>query len=238
MRYLGGKSRIAEPLVAAMSADIADCQRFVDVFCGALNVTARIIGVQRFANDGCVPLIRLYEAWREGWRPPDDITRDIYETVKARSDPDDPLTAFVGFACAYSGAWFNGYAHSTKPRPKVPHGEVFAKSAARSLARKLAACSDVAFSALDFGSVDAGSGDVVYCDPEYHGTKRYAYFTEPFDYARFVAHADALARAGACVYVSEYAVQSPTWEQVAEFGNRRRSSTPSGKVEKLFKVCV
>lgn len=232
MRYLGGKARWANAIARELS-DVR-ARRFVDAMCGGLNVTAAMSG-PRLANDACVPLVRLYEAWREGWRPP-TVTEDLYAEVKAKQDPNDPLTAFVGFGCSYSGAWFNGFARDTKPRPKVPFGENFAASARRSLDRKLSRCSSAVFSSLDYRALDVAPGDLVYFDPEYQGTKRYAYFNDVFDHVAFVHHLDTLAAGGVTVYVSEYKALSATWEPVATFTSGKRSSTAGSGTETLFRV--
>lgn len=237
-RYLGGKTRIARRLVESMKPELSQSRRFVDAMCGMLSVTVEVEGLApvRLANDACRPLITLLERWREGWRPPTEIDERIYnEHRDGVRDPLDPMTAFLAFGCSYSGAWWNGWARPTRPRPKVPHGEVFADAARRSLDRKLARCRDVEFSCKDFSALDVDRGDLVYFDPEYRGTRRFDYYTEPFPYDAFVSHASALAQAGIVVFVSEYESQ-PGWERVAEFRTGKRSSTAGAGVEILWRV--
>ena len=102
MQYLGGKHRLAKRIAAELEARRPDGARFVEPFCGALNITAAMTG-ERVANDACGPLIVLYHAWIDGWRPPEHVSAELYQETHAKMDPHDPLTAFVGFGCSFGG---------------------------------------------------------------------------------------------------------------------------------------
>lgn len=213
MQYLGGKKRLAKEIAAELERHRNDGQRFVDVFAGSLAITAAMSDRgPRVANDGCAPLICLYRAWREGWRPP-IITEDLYRQVKATKDPTDPLTAFVGFGCSYGGKWFGGFARDRQ------YGRDFAATASRSLDKLVNGSFEL--TCLDFSNVDVQPGDLVYADPEYRGTTRYGYF-RGFDYPAFV---------------SEYEAQCSTWELVAEW-DVRKSRLKGPQTERLYRVGV
>lgn len=225
MQYLGGKKRLAKHIAAKLESHRVDGQRFVDVFCGSLAITAAMSDRgPRLANDGCVPLIRLYEAWREGWRPP-TITEDLYREVKAKQDPDDPLTAFVGFGCSYGGKWFGGFARD------LQHGRDFAATAARSLDRLVGR--GVTLTCTDFANVDVAHGDLVYCDSPYKGTTAYGYYRH-FDYPTYIVKLNEWAQHSS-VFVSEYEAQASTWELVAEW-DVRKSRLKGRQVERLYSV--
>lgn len=185
-RYRDGRTTVLEP------------------FCGELNVTAALTG-PRIASDLSRPLFSLYSALRSGWTPPDEISEEAYALVKSRRDPDDPLTAFVGYGCSFGGKMFSGFARG--------RGEDYVRQAKTSLLRKFAACSDVTFACVPFDAWAPGKSTLVYCDPPYAGTTGYPGLPK-FDSARFWSVADAWVAAGVPVLVSEFAAPShwrPVW---------------------------
>jgi DNA adenine methylase len=234
VQYLGGKSRLAKRICGILEAARKPGQRFVDVFTGGANIVAGMSDRgPRVANDGCEPLIVLYRAWLDGWRPP-DITREVWQAAKLSKDPADPLTAFCGFGVSFNGMWFSSFAAPRpKPRPRVPTGEIPAESAVRSLTAKLTRCSDVSFVCSDFAHLEILPGDLVYCDPPYRGTTAYGYF-RGFDYDLYLSKLTEWS-AIADVFVSEYAAQADTCEQIAEFAESKPSSMGS-KIECLYRV--
>ncbi len=244
MQYLGGKSKLAKRLASVLELHRHDGQRFVDVFGGSLAITAAMSDRgPRVANDACAPLICLFQAWREGWRPP-IITEDLYEQVKSTQDPSDPLTAFVGFGCTYGGKWFGGYARGWfDPIRRITTSQAsggtepfdYAAKAARSIERRLNQCRNVTLTCLDFHDVQICADDLVYADPEYKGTTRYNYFRKPFDYAGFMRAIDDWLARGAAVFVSEYEAQSSTWELVGEW-SVQKSQFKGRQVERLYRV--
>jgi DNA adenine methylase len=245
MRYLGGKARLAKRICAILEQHRSPGQRFVDVFTGGANIVAGMGDHgPRVANDGCEPLIALYKTWLEGWRPPADVSEELYREIKARQDPTDPLTAFVGFGCSFGGKWFGSYARCcVKPGTRwrvasdYPGAEPanFADTTARTLARKLSRCRDVQFTCQDFAAVEILPGDLVYCDSPYFGTEAYDYF-DGFDYPKYVDKLTEWAQF-ADVFVSEYAAQAPNWEPVAEFPHTRKGlRAKQTNIEHLYRV--
>lgn len=241
MQYLGGKSRLAKRLAAILESERAQGGRFVDVFCGAWNVTAAMGSHgPRVANDACQPLVTLAQAWLAGWRPPAEVSLEVWQAAKAAKDPADPMTAFAGFGVSFGGNWFSSYAaNRLTPGPRTPNGYRYALLAGNSLKKKLTKCADVRFTCLDFGDLEILPGDLVYADPPYRGTAACG-DSGGFDHDRFVATAQGWAQIpGVKVFVSEYAAQAPTWVQVAEFvsGTGVSSGTlAKGKTERLFRV--
>jgi DNA adenine methylase len=242
VQYLGGKSRLAKRICAILEAERKPGQRFVDAFCGGANIVAGMGDHgPRVANDGCEPLITLYRAWLAGWRPPTEVSEQLYHEIKARKDPADPLTAFVGFGCSFGAKWFGGYARAfvkpgTRSKTSPARGGIepadFVSWAAIDLAKKLTRCRDVRFVCSDFADLEILPGDLVYCDPPYRGTTAYGYF-RGFDYDRYLSKLTEWS-AIADVFVSEYAAQADSWEQVAELGTH--SGTLAKQDERLYRV--
>jgi len=103
VQYLGGKKRLAKRIAAILDAERSDGQLFIDMFCGSLAISAAMPNRgPAIANDACVPLINMYKAWREGWRPPEHVSEELYAELKAKQDPNDPLTAFAGFGFCFA----------------------------------------------------------------------------------------------------------------------------------------
>jgi DNA adenine methylase len=113
----------------------------------------------RIASDANRALISLYKALQAGWIPPTSVTKEEYAIVKAKMDEDDPLTAFVGFGCSYSGKWFGGLA-------KDGNGRNYAQNAHNSLMDKLPHIMGVDFRHTPYDTYTP-KGMLVYCDPPY-----------------------------------------------------------------------
>lgn len=241
MRYVGGKSRHAKEIAKA----IAPRGVWWDPFCGGFAVSEALMrygpGV---ASDAHPALISMYQALREGWKPPRSITAEDYQSARALPD-SDPMKAFVGFGCSFGGKWFGGRAKATPAHFDYPtrasaDGLValtkprdYPREPADALAIDLAS---VQILRLDFLDVDPFPvpGLTIYCDPPYQGTQGYS--TGTFSHDRFWARAQAWAALGARVFVSEYACPVP---HRVVWGKRVTSALQGGakagdRLEKLF----
>jgi DNA adenine methylase len=202
MQYMGGKTRIAKRLAATIHECVPDATEFWDPFCGGLSVSVALSAYGRVvSSDANAALVRTYQAVREGWEPPDSVTREQYE--RARTLPDaDPIKAFCAVGCSYGGKWFGGYAtdRGTRNRNKQPSGD-YAHSAKRMIQRATRAPAEV--DCLDFLRVEPQPfSDAVYCDPPYGNTTTYA-GVAPFDRDAFVRRVLEWSQY-AHVFVSEY----------------------------------
>ena len=56
----------------------------------------------------------MWKALQQGWEPPDLVTFEDYEYVRAHQDENPALTAFVGFGCTFGAKWFGGYARDVR----------------------------------------------------------------------------------------------------------------------------
>lgn len=206
MQYLGGKTRIAKHLAAYLERVRAE-RYFVEPFCGALNITRHIRGA-RLAADASPYLFSLYKSWREGWRPPDVVTREMYERQRVELDPSDPLTAFIGYGCSFGGKFFGGYAdgpasHSKGARATWDGVSAYPAAARRGLEKKMEECAEASFSLCSYDRLSIGSGILVYCDPPYEGTEGYE-AVGSFDSSAFWQRCREWSKDGAIVLVSEY----------------------------------
>ncbi len=231
MQYLGGKKKQSKAICTFLEAQRRPAQPFYDVFCGMASIVAGMSG-ERYAFDASQALVTLLEAAQAGWQPPGEITEDQYKQIKAARDPNDPLTAFVGFGCSYGGKYFGGYARD------LQHGRNFAGTAGRSLAKIIAQCEasprrgKVRFACSDYRVIVIPDGAMVYCDPPY-GDTTIAYDCEPFDVDDFWRWAAELSQR--CdVFVSEYTAPR---EWSCEWSAEVRKSRFAGvKVERIFRL--
>lgn len=185
---------------------------FVDVFTGALNVV-RHAKAPRIALDLCLPLITTLRATQAGWVPPESVSPELYASVKANPNPQDPLTAFVMFGRSYGGKWGGGYMpdfrqvnRKNDARNKV---EKSGQWVAHSTVKKLLDCRDLELFHLDYRQIpDPPPGTIMYADPPYEGTTAYN-GVPAFDPQEFWAHALWWHKCGALVFVSEGAGARP-----------------------------
>lgn len=223
MRYLGGKSRIVKPLSAYLESR-RDGRLFVEPFCGALNVTAAIKG-PRLASDASPYLYTLYSAIRAGWAPPQEVSEDLYQSLKQSRDPSDPLTAFVGYGCSFGGIFFSNYARG--------EGRNYAGEAGSSLLKKFSRCQEVTFAHCSYERLTPGAS-LVYCDPPYANTTGYNAVGD-FDHVAFWERMRQWTRDGATVLVSEYTAPEDfrvVWS--IETKTDMHGSGRQGRTEKLF----
>lgn len=203
MRYLGGKSRIAKRLCAALP----DADRVWEPFCGGLNMTLELAKrySSLYASDlhpGPIALGRWLQA---GWAPPTAITSADYHAARALPDTS-PLKAFIGFGCSFSGKWFAG-----PNLPKTVFSEHHPRGmrqdaplAAHNFCVKIGAQIDhVLFEQQCFFEKSPEPGLLIYCDPPYANTTDFV--TGVFPTQHFLTRCAEHVRAGSRVFVSEYA---------------------------------
>jgi DNA adenine methylase len=231
MRYLGGKYRLRKKISKVLQDARATGQPYWEPFVGAAWVLCEMQGTPNWASDICQPLIVMWQALQRGWRPPSEVSEQMYYDI--RDNPGEyhlELIGFVGFACSWGGKWFGGYARG--------EGRNFAAEGVRSLEAKLERMPKTTFIC---GSYDSfrGSFDepaLIYCDPPYAGTTGYD-AAAPWDATHFWGVVDGWARWGHTVYVSEYTAPNGV-ECVAEWPTKTdiHLHEKEDRIERLFKL--
>lgn len=237
MRYVGGKSRIAGQIAAAILEDLGPEHRgvYIEPFLGGASVFGRLGPHFRLAmaGDSQPDIAMLWDAvLRDGWRPPEVVTLAEYEEL--RWAQPSPLRGFVGFGGSFGGKWFGGYARGGYEASGAPRNHQ--AESARAVARIAGWLEDTHTTVMHrpYDDWHVRAGDVVYSDPPYAGTQGYE--TGAFDSAAFWRRMDDWVERGARVYVSEYEAP-PTWtpiwhaesRQSLAMADRRHSVT-----ERLF----
>lgn len=261
MRYMGGKNRTGLHIARIISdlRDKSGCKRVEDRCCGSLAVSSALWsqGVKvSAAFDLCEPLIRMFEAVRDGWNPPCFVTPEEQTTMHelhrdlarawrqsanfrlcAQRNPHDPLVAFIGFFCCYGGKFFSGLCPDDERfeiGTRARHASVTSSQdliAMRPLLRHLQLHVGDCFDKLP------KEPSTLYFDPPYAETEGYA-GVPPFDSHAFFECAAQISDQHA-VIVSEFAAPRG-WLLAAEITSgspgmiTRGEGAHAAKKERLF----
>ena len=235
MRYLGGKSRIRKLVASYLESIRKPDQTYFEPFVGGAWVLQEMTG-KRIASDGNFALIEMYKALQNGWIPPESITKEQYAEYKAKQDPRDPMTAFVGIGCSFAGKWFGGFIGNGEKGDKA---KCSVRASCNSLKTQLPRILETAFIHGTFDTHTIGDGWLIYCDPPYQGTTAYGAFSG-FDHAKFWAAMRSWSK-HSTVIVSEYSAPSD-FECVLEIKKTNSMYHADGKqkkeIEKLFKLKI
>ena len=214
---------------------------YVEPFCGGLSSAYAVSRVCHpssiLLNDANRPLMLLYErcmAEGVGWLPDDpDEVAEMFYRYKESQDMNDPLTAWLGIGCSYSGLWFS------KPLGVRKDGYVYARGCKNSLGRRIDQLRGSKLMCVDYKDVPIEDGSVVYLDPPYEGTTC-KYPNSDMDYARFWDYARDLS--GRCRVVVSCFQHPEDFREVVCFGDTismadRYGSTHTGTNEYLVELC-
>ncbi len=224
MRYMGGKSKIANALATEINRVRRPGQPVWDAFCGSLAMTCALIkGGPVWSTDANAALIHMHRAVQAGWDPPEHVSEEEYRAARALPD-EDPRKAFIAVCCSFGGRWFEGYARSGS-RNYAANG--------RNALRKSRCGAQLGV--LNFLDVPPGPLDaVLYLDPPYAGTKQYA-GAPPFNHDQFYSRCVQWSR-WTHVFISEYtcSVGREVWSREQTTTLCRDKTKYAKAVEKLF----
>ena len=245
MRYIGGKSRIANDIAAIVTK--AQGSIYLEPFLGGGATFAKVASYypRTFASDLNAYLMFMWMGFNAGWVPPDSISEEQYQWLKYEDYdkfPDEKLPlalrGLAGIACSFGGKWFGGYA-----RGKTDKGtdRDWLNETVRNIQKILPAMENTIFCFGDYRMWHPKNDWVVYCDPPYRGTQGYNSAdlfeaTKPFDHDIFWSTMNKWVKAGAKVFVSEY-VAPPDWSCAGEFKARQSLTMPcQGREERVERL--
>lgn len=229
MRYLGGKYYVAKHVAQHINGH--DGTVYLEPFMGSCWITVQAKYRNRLAGDCHENLVTLYhKVSKEGWVPPEFISKEEYEDIRANRRTDKypgELVAFAGYGCAFGGSYFRKYA-----------GEIYAGRSQRSILKKAKNLKDVQFFVADYKELNP-KGCVIYCDPPYEDQYGFRYTNvvgnPVFDSKTFWALMERWAEDN-LVYVSE--LDAPEgWDCVMDVAVPASVRTKEGcsiRHEKLF----
>lgn len=211
MRYPGGKFRQRKQFVPAILSHTPNRQRYLEPFVGGGSMLERMAPhfEQVRASDIHEDLILMYQALKDGWEPPTEVSREDYYEVKATNGPS-ALRGFIGFGVSFGAKWFGGYAEAET-----------AGRSARNLQRVMNSLpEDTRFSLKSFEEWDPQPGTVVYCDPPYRNVGKVYGKHSGFPHDEFWALMNEWVARGVHVFVSEYSAPDG-WVFITESVQKR-----------------
>ncbi len=178
MKYMGGKSRIANKLASEFNTVINayDIKNYYEPFVGGAAVIELVECQNKLGNDlnhyqiALLNHIKQYGA--EGF--PDRISKDDYEAVKYNKDNyPDWYVGFIGVVGSFNCNWFEGYGgeYSTKDGYYINRAVGFKNQLNNT--NEQVKLQDITLTTGDYKDMDITPGSLVYCDPPYSNTSEY-----------------------------------------------------------------
>lgn len=241
MKYVGSKNRLSKqltPIIQSYIDDMGDrCNGYWEPFVGGANMIDKIKCNYKRGSDSHKYLIALLRHVQQNILDlPVTITKDEYNAVKANPDDySDWYVGLIGFCASYNGKWFGGYANGVKT--KIGTIRNYTDEAIKNLIKQAPSLEGVAFECRDFSryTLDDAENMVIYCDPPYRDTTKYA--TGAFDYDKFYAWCKQMAKSNV-VLISEYWMPEDGFECIWQ-GNIKCTldkASRTDKVERLY-IC-
>ena len=240
MVYLGSKNKLAKYIVPIIQKYIDDtnCKDYFEPFVGGANIIDKIKCENKYGNDINKYLIALLEqAQRDVTVFPDEISEEEYKRVRDNKNSyEDWYVGLVGFCSTFGGKFFNGYARSVKNDGKTIRN--MSNERIKNLINQSSNLKDICFFNESFLKSNNLSGYVIYCDPPYKGTTKYA--TSPFPHDDFYDWCVKQSKNN-IVLVNEYNMPDNfecIWrkETKANFDSNRQNGIDTTRIEKLF-IC-
>lgn len=227
MLYMGSKARLAKYLLPHILAKRGPGQWYVEPFAGGCNLLDKVPG-PRIASDNHPYLIAMWRALvDQQWQPPQSVTEQEYDFVKAHIDWIAPyLAGYIGFS-AYGGKWLDTYR-----RDKEGKRDYWAERY-RHFQKQLPLLRGVVFIESDYQQLEVPANSLIYCDPPYAGTAGYGL---EFDHSVFWQWVRDRSAEGHTVFISEYTAPDDfqcVWEKTLGVNLTTRTGQQT-KTERLF----
>ena len=187
----------------------------------------------RIGNDIHKELIAMFKEIQNGWEIPLHISEDEYNKVRDnKSVYPDYYVGLIGFNATFGSKYFGGYARGFKADKITPRD--IPNEALRNLQEQIPKIKDIEFLYGDYrdNKYSELKGAVIYCDPPYQGTTKYA--VDSFDYEAFWKWCRKMSKNN-YVFISEYNAP-PDFECIWQKGvtTSLKVHEHENRTEKLF----
>ena len=201
MRYMGSKNRIAKYLLPIMLKN-RNGRTWVEPFVGGANMIDKVDG-KRIGADVNKYLIDFWNSFKNGWIPPQHITKEQYYTIKQNKEVDTKMTLWAGICCSYGGKWFGGWINNYKENRRLKNGRLpnHQTESRNGVLKQLPKIKDVKFIHSSYQDLEIPSNSIIYCDPPYENTTGYK---GSFNHLDFWEWCRIKSKEGHKVFVSEY----------------------------------
>lgn len=240
MKYMGSKARLSKNLAPIIQSyiDKNNVEFYIEPFVGGANMIDKIKCENRIGYDKSKELIALLNHAKESTDYPEDIPKNIYDSVRTSFNKNDntysdTYRGIVGYLASCKGRFFDGGYSGTRigKDGKVRN---YYDEAKRNLLKQSPDLKDITFIHVNtYSDIDVPSGCVVYCDPPYKNTKQYG-TSKNFNHDEFWQWVRELSNK-CIVLVSE--LQAPNdfkciWQQDLKIA--MNNDTSKVNTEKLF----
>lgn len=236
MKYVGSKARLSKqlaPIIQSYIDGMGDkCNGYWEPFVGGANMIDKIKCSHKYGSDSHKYLIALLRHIQQTIDDlPDTITEDEYSAVHTNPDAyPDWYVGLVGFCASYNAKWLGGYANGVKT--KIGTVRNYTDEAIQNIKKQSPALEGISFACRNYADCSA-DGFVIYCDPPYRNTTKYA--TGNFDYDKFYTWCKEMSKNNT-VLISEYWMPDDGFECIWQ-GNLKCTldkASRSDKVERLY----
>lgn len=235
MKYVGSKARLSNqlaPIIQSYIDGMGDrCNGYWEPFVGGANMIDKIKCEYKYGTDKNKYLIALLRHIQQTVDDlPNTITEDEYKTVNNNfNNYPDWYVGLVWF-CSVNCKWWGGYPRGFKADGVTPRD--ITNEAIRNIKKQAPTLEGISFARLNYANCSA-DGFVIYCDPPYRDTTKYA--TGGFDYDKFYAWCKEMSKTN-IVLVSEYWMPEDGFECIwsGELKCTLDKNSRSNKIEKLF----
>lgn len=204
---MGSKARLAKDIAPIFNDLINkyDIDTYIEPFVGGANMIEHISCKTRIGGDNNQYLIAMWIALQNGWTPPKEMTRELYDKIKdSKHEYPRELVAIAGFCATYNAKWFGGYAGKVKT--KIGTVRDYYDEAVRNILKQVDRLGDIEFKHCNYIEFSDAEKSLIYCDIPYQGTTKYGASTL-FNYSDFWGWVRDMSRSNTVV-VSEYSAPS------------------------------
>ena len=203
MKYMGSKARIAKDIAPLINNLILynDVDTYIEPFVGGANMIEHIDCQSKIGSDNNEYLISMWNAIKNGWEIPREMSRDLYNDIKDNQNKyPKELVAIAGFCATYNAKWFGGYAGIVNT--KIDTVRNYYDEAIRNIENQAEKIKDVEFLHKDYTYFTDVSDCLIYCDIPYRDTTKYG-AGKDFDHDAFWDWAREMSHNN-IILVSEY----------------------------------
>jgi len=245
MRYSGSKRRFAKFIVPIIEQELTTDVYYVEPFVGGCNIMSHVNHPLKIGADSNKYVIDMWRKFQNGTQPlvPQITTKEFYYKVKDNPEQHPSwIVGYVGNACSYGGAWWNGYANYN-PNKKNHKGEIIGEDHIKEAwnetmkqIRYFKYFKETFFLKSSYKDLFYPPNSVIYLDPPYNNTKKYQ---SEFNSEEFWDWCREMKDRGYKLFISEYEAPEDfecIWEMKKKdgMGTTKVGTKQQIKIEKLF----
>ena len=240
---MGSKNRLSKDIVPIIQSYIDGggvCKGYLEPFVGGANIIDKIKCNNKYGSDINKYLIALLDHISKDISDvPMKISEEEYQKVKNnKNNYEDWYVGLVGFCATFGAKFFGGYGRE-KDKNNKDKLKSISTERINNLIKQSPNLNNIHFKCCSFKELNHVKNYVIYCDPPYKGTTKYA--TKIFPYEEFYDWCREMSKNNV-VLISEYNMPDDfkcIWskETITSLNNNRKSDDNKNiRVEKLF-IC-